>query len=69
MAQKEVLHQFLKTYLDCMAREKSTQQAKYLSLAKWWYNTIFNSTTRTRGEIKRRQTGAQAPARYFFFIT
>lgn len=45
--QNEVANKCLETYLHCMCFRKPTRWSKWLSLAKWWYNTNFHSSIQT----------------------
>ncbi|PKA48408.1 hypothetical protein AXF42_Ash021618 [Apostasia shenzhenica] len=50
--QTEVVNRCLETYLRCMTGEKPREWAKWLSLAEWWYNTNYHSSTqRTPYEV------------------
>jgi hypothetical protein len=44
--QTEVVNKCLETYLRCFASENKNQWAQWLSLAEWWYNTSYHTTTR-----------------------
>ncbi|GAU25735.1 hypothetical protein TSUD_216660 [Trifolium subterraneum] len=45
--QTEIVNKCLETYLRCMCSDKPTQWSKWLSLAEWWYNTNYHSSTHT----------------------
>ena len=45
--QSEVVNRCLETYLRCMVHETPREWAKWISLAEWWYNTTFHSSTHT----------------------
>jgi hypothetical protein len=44
--QTEIVNKCLEGYLHCFVSDKQTQWFKWLSLAKWWYNTSFNTVTK-----------------------
>ncbi|PKA66820.1 putative mitochondrial protein [Apostasia shenzhenica] len=44
--QTEVVNRGLETYLRCMTAEKPAEWSKWLTLAEWWYNTNFHSSTK-----------------------
>ena len=41
--QTEIVNKCLEGYLHCFVSDKQTQWVKWLSLAKWWYNTSFHT--------------------------
>jgi len=43
--QVEIVNKCLKTYLRCMGSDTPNDWSKWLSLATWWYNTTFHTTT------------------------
>ncbi|PKI64041.1 hypothetical protein CRG98_015573 [Punica granatum] len=43
--QSEAVNKCLETYLRCMTGDKPTMWAKWVSLAEWWYNTTYHSST------------------------
>ena len=42
----EIVNRCLEVYLCCFAWDKQTQWVKWLSLAEWWYNTSFHTTSK-----------------------
>ncbi|PKI48774.1 hypothetical protein CRG98_030816 [Punica granatum] len=44
--QSEAVNKCLEYYLRCMTGDKPTMWAKWVSLAEWWYNTTYYSSTR-----------------------
>ncbi|PKI45685.1 hypothetical protein CRG98_034001 [Punica granatum] len=42
----EIVNKGLETYLRCMTGDKPAAWAKWLSMAEWWYNTTYHSSTR-----------------------
>jgi hypothetical protein len=43
--QTEVVNKCLETYLRCFSSERKNQQAQWLPLVEWWYNTYYHTTT------------------------
>jgi hypothetical protein len=43
--QTKVVKKCLETYLRCFSLEMKNQWAQWLSLAEWWYNTSYHTTT------------------------
>jgi hypothetical protein len=44
--QTEIVNKCLEGYLRCFASDKQTQWVKWLSLAEWWYNTSFHTSSK-----------------------
>ena len=44
--QTEILNKYLEGYLRCFVSDKQTHWVKWLTLAEWWYNTSFHTTTK-----------------------
>jgi hypothetical protein len=42
----EIVNKCLEGYLRCFVSNKQTHWVKWLTLAKWWYNTSFHTTTK-----------------------
>ena len=42
----EIVNKCLEGYLRCFVSDKQTQLVKCLSLAEWWYNTSFHTSTK-----------------------
>ena len=42
----EIVNKCLEGYLHCFVSDKQTQWVKWLTLAKWWYNTSFHMATK-----------------------
>jgi hypothetical protein len=45
--QIEVINTCLETYLRCFASKRKNRWDEWLPLAEWWYNTSYDTTTRT----------------------
>ena len=45
--QTKVVNRCLETYLRCIVNDKPKDWSRWLSFAKWWYNTTFYSATNT----------------------
>jgi len=43
--QTEIVNKCVENYLRCMTGDNPNQWARWLSLAEWWYNTNFHSST------------------------
>jgi hypothetical protein len=43
--QANIVNKYVENYLRCMTGDNPNQWARWLSLAKWWYNTNFHSST------------------------
>jgi hypothetical protein len=43
--QTEIVNKYVENYLRCMTGDNPNQWARWLSLAKWWYNMNFHSST------------------------
>jgi hypothetical protein len=43
--QIEIVNRCVENYLRCMTGDNPNQWARWLSLAEWWYNTNFHSST------------------------
>ena len=43
--QTEIVNKCVENYLRCMTGTNPNQWARWLSLAEWWYNTNFHSST------------------------
>ncbi|PKI74759.1 hypothetical protein CRG98_004868, partial [Punica granatum] len=43
--QSEAVNKCLETYLRCMTSDNPSMWAKWVSLAEWWYNTSYHSST------------------------
>ena len=44
--QTKVTNKCLETYLRCFTFEQQHQWEKWLSLAEWWYNTSYHTTSK-----------------------
>jgi len=43
--QTEIVNKCVENYLRCITETNPNQRARWLSLAEWWYNTNFHSST------------------------
>ena len=60
------MNRSLKMYLRCMVGERPKDWSKWLSLAKWWYNTSFHSTIQTTPY--QAMYGQHAPVHLPYFL-
>ena len=44
--QTEIVNKYVENYLRCMTGDNPNQWARWLLLAKWWYNMNFHSSTK-----------------------
>jgi hypothetical protein len=44
--QTEIVNKYFENYLRCMTGDNPNQWARWLLLAKWWYNMNFHSSTK-----------------------